>query len=61
MKQATKIIAQKTTANEELAKDVVKANQALVNFNHLFDKKNKEVRYSVLNWRIVFLTFMYFR
>jgi hypothetical protein len=38
------IIAQKSTANEELARDVVKANQMLVNFNHLLDTKNQEVR-----------------
>ncbi|EFA05494.1 spindle assembly abnormal protein 6 homolog [Tribolium castaneum] len=43
VKQATLIIAQKTTANEELARDVVKANQMLVNFNHLLDTKNQEI------------------
>ncbi|RZC40523.1 spindle assembly abnormal protein 6 -like protein [Asbolus verrucosus] len=43
VKQAAMIIAQKTTANEELARDVVQANQMLVNFNHLFDAKNEEI------------------
>jgi chromosome segregation ATPase len=43
VKQATMIIAQKSTANEELARDVVKANQMLVNFNHLLDTKNQEI------------------
>lgn len=38
MQNATLIIAQKSKTNDELARDLVQANQMIVNFNNHFDK-----------------------
>lgn len=42
MQNATVIIAEKTKANEEIAKDLVQANQMIVNFNNRIDKMADE-------------------
>lgn len=43
MQDATMIIAQKTKANDEIARDLLQANQMLVTFNNQYDTKAKEV------------------
>ncbi|KAJ3651773.1 hypothetical protein Zmor_017788 [Zophobas morio] len=42
-KQAAMIIAQKTTTNEDLEKDLLKAHQLLVSFNHSLATKTQEI------------------
>lgn len=44
MQQATLIISQKSKVNDEIAKDLVQANQMLVNFNNHYDRMVQEVR-----------------
>lgn len=46
MQQATCIISQKNKANDEIAKDLVQANQMLLTFNIYYDNMVQEVRIS---------------